>query len=85
MTDNLNWFSYRRLAEALQQEYPDTDTLDLSDEALGEMLYNLDITKGFSRLAEKDKKDVFFAVRVAWTQIIENDADYNAHFDDAYV
>ncbi len=85
MTDDLNWFSYRRLAEALQRKYPDTDTLDLSDEELGEMLFGLDMTKSLPRLEEKDRKDVFFAVRVAWTRIIENDADYNAHADDAYV
>ena len=49
------------------------------------MLYGLDMTKGFPTMPEKDKKDIFFAVKVAWTQIIENDADYNAHADDAYV
>lgn len=85
MNDNLNWYSYRKLAEALQKKYPDTDTLDLSDETLGEMLYGLDMTKGFPAMPEKDKKDIFFAVKVAWTQIIEDDADYNAHADDAYV
>ena len=64
MNDNLNWYSYRKLAEALQQKYPDTDTLDLSDETLGEMLYGLDMTKGFPTMPEKDKKDIFFAVAV---------------------
>lgn len=59
MNDNLNWYSYRKLAEALQKKYPDTDTLDLSDETLGEMLYGLDMTKGFPAMPEKDKKDIF--------------------------
>ena len=79
------WHSFKALAKALAEAYPETDTLSLTDGRLEEMLGSLEATASLPPLPEKDKPDVFFGIKVAWTQLIEDDADYNAHADDAYV
>lgn len=81
----LTWHSFQDIAEALQDKYPETDLLTLDDEKLSSMLVSLPITRHFPPFPTQESKDIFFAVKVAWARLIEGDADYDAHEDDAYV
>ncbi|MGN0905405.1 MAG: Fe-S cluster assembly protein IscX [Alphaproteobacteria bacterium] len=84
MTDNITWHSFNDLAAALQEKHPDEDLLSLTDERLAEMLTGLDLAAHLPPLPE-NRRDILFAVKIAWSRQMEGDEAYNAHEDDAYV
>lgn len=82
MDDKRSWDDVRFWALELNQKYPQTDLISLSDERLSEMLLSLESAQGMSSLPQDDV--YFFAVKSAWS-VIQNGVDDSGDVPDAYI
>jgi len=84
MNDNLTWDDSREIAERLNEKYPRTDVLSLSDETLLDMMKEIGILAGLPELNADEREDHLFLIKCALSREIEGDWDYNAHQGDAW-
>ena len=79
MNYNTAWENIRYWAEVLDEKYPRTDLLSLSDDELKKMLLS------FVHTAElPTEKTYFFALKSAWA-VVQNGGDDSGEVPDAYI
>ena len=83
--NNLTWDSSRAIAEIINKKYPGTDVLSLTDKGLLSMMADAGILNKLPKIDADERKDCLFGVKCALSRAIENDDDYNAHQNDAFV
>lgn len=62
----MTWDDFLPLGRALEEEFPETDVLSVSDAELTRMLDALPMTRGAGKMPES--ADFFYKVKVAWIQ-----------------
>lgn len=60
------WDDFLPLGQALEERFPETDVLSVSDAELARMLGALPMTDGAEKMPES--ADFFYQVKVAWIQ-----------------
>ena len=83
--DTLTWDDLRKIAKILNEKFPRTDVLSLSDAKLLDMMNEADILRKLPEIDGNERKDRLFALKCALSRVIEGDEDYNAHQHDALV
>ncbi len=79
MNDNTAWENIRYWAEVLNEKYPRTDLLSLSDDELKRMLLS------FAHVSElPEEKTYFLALKSAWA-VVQNGVEDAGDVSDAYI
>lgn len=81
----ITWDSSRAIAIIINEKFPDTDVLCLSDAKLTEMLKKAGVTDLLPEIPPDEKEDILFCIKCALARVIEGDEDYYAHQNDALV
>ena len=81
----LSWDDIREIAIILNDKYPRTDVLSLSDAKLLDMMREAGILDNLPEIDGKEQKDRLFVIKCALSRVIEGDEDYDAHQHDAWV
>ena len=83
--EELTWDSSRAIASMLNEIYPNTDVLSLSDEKLLGMIEESGILDALPEIDEDEREDCLFLIKTALSRIIEDDEVYDARQGDALV
>ena len=79
MNDNTAWENIRYWAEVLNEKYPRTDLLSLSDDELKKMLLS------FKPASELPQDETYFlALKSAWA-VVQNGVEDAGDVSDAYI
>lgn len=82
MDGNRDWDDVRFWAARLEEKYPRTDLISLSDEELYGMLLSLEEARKMPALPQDDV--YFLAVKSAWS-VVQNGVDDSGDAPDAYI
>lgn len=82
MVSNRDWMDVHFFAEKLNEKYPQTDLISLSDETLKQMLLSLDEAKEMPALPEDES--FFFALKSVWS-VVQYGFDDSGEVPDAYI
>jgi tetratricopeptide (TPR) repeat protein len=81
-----NWDNSREIAALLNEKFPRTDVLSLTDDALLAMMDKIGLLDDLPEIEDaQEKADALFAIKCALTRAIEGDGDYDARQGDAHV
>ena len=69
MGDKQDWDNVRFWAQRLDEKYPRTDLISLSDQTLSEMLLSLEAAEGMPAVPQEDF--YFFSLKSAWA-VVQN-------------
>ena len=83
MDGNRSWDDIHFWARELDEKYPRTDLISLSDKRLCEMLLSLDTAGKMPALPQDDV--FFFALKSAWSVIQHGGVDDSGAVPDAYI
>jgi Fe-S-cluster formation regulator IscX/YfhJ len=84
--NNLTWDDSREIAAMLNKKFPRIDVLSLTDAKLIEMMKEAGVWDKLPEIEERQEKaDALFCVKVAVSRGVEDDSDYDARQNDAYV
>ena len=81
--DKLTWDDVRSIAVILNEKYPRTDVLSLTDAKLLDMMREAAPLDKLPEISEDKRKDYLFAIKCALSREIEGDWDYNARQGEA--
>ena len=81
--ENLTWDSSRGIALIINDKFPFTDVLSLSDTKLLKMMKEAEILDKLPEIDLDEREDSLFMIKCALARVIEGDEDYNAHQHDA--
>ena len=85
MEKSLTWKDTREIAVIINEKYPQTDVLSLSDKKLMEIIGSIESLITMPDIPEDKKEDYLFVIKCALSRVIEGDEDYNTHQGDAWV
>ena len=83
--DTPAWDDLRTIAEILNEKFPRTDVLSLTDAKLLGMMEEAGILEKLPEIDKDERKDRLFALKCALSRVIEGDGDYDARQHDALV
>ncbi|MBR1945246.1 MAG: Fe-S cluster assembly protein IscX [Alphaproteobacteria bacterium] len=83
MRDDKNWNDIRFWAAELDEKYPRTDLIALSNTELIQMLLSLDEAKNMPALQRDDA--YFFALKSEWAIVQNGGVDDSGDVPDAYI
>ena len=82
---NLTWDSSRAIAVIINEIFPDTDVLSLTDADLLRMMKDAALLDKLPEIDKDEREDCLFDIKCALSRIIEDDENYDARRGDAWV